>query len=300
MTTIGSGPSLDTLALDNGCFAMIAMDQRESLRQLMDAGGKDGSDPALVDFKLAVAEELAPAASGFLIDHDFGFRPVVEAGALPDACGLILAADVLDQPPGRAVADTDLSDDVLRVAAGSPRTSAAKLLIIWKDDGGTERRLGLAERFVARCRELDLLSVLEGVAVAHPADDPRWDLDAAILDAARELGGLRPDLYKAQVPGRGLGAADELDRACERLTDALVVPWVVLSNGVPLEAFPRAVEAACRAGASGMLAGRALWSDAVAAPDLRGYLREHCLPRLHRLRDIVGTHARPWTQLGRG
>jgi sulfofructosephosphate aldolase len=191
------------------------------------------------------------------------------------------------------VVDTGLSIDDLRLAAGSARVSAAKLLIIWKDDGHSGRRLAIAEAFIARCRELGLLSVLEGVAVAYPTDDPQWDLDAAILDAARELGGLRPDLYKAQVPRRGRGGP-ELDRACERLDAVLSVPWVVLSNGVRLADFPRAVEAACRAGASGMLAGRALWSDAVAAPDLRGYLREHCLPRLHRLRDIVDTHARPW------
>jgi sulfofructosephosphate aldolase len=286
---------LDTLALDNGCFAMIAMDQRESLRQLMRAGGKDGTDAELVDFKVAVAEELSPAASGFLTDLDFGFRAVVEARVLPEDCGLILAADVLDQPDGQPVLDTGLSEEALLVAGASPRTSAAKLLVIWKDDGGTDRRLALAETFVARCRELGLCSVLEGVAVPHPADLAGWDLDAAIRDAARELGGLRPDLYKAQVPGRGLGAAPDLARACERLAAVLAVPWVVLSNGVAREDFPRAVEVACRSGASGMLAGRALWSDALAAPDPRGHLREHCLPRLHRLRDTVSACARPWS-----
>ena len=297
MTVIDTAPTLDAHALDDGRFAMIAMDQRESLRQMLHKAGREGTDAELVEFKLDVAAELAGAASGFLIDHDHGFAPVLGAGSLPPRCGLILAADILDQPPGEGVADTDLSDDALRVAAATDRVCAAKLLIIWKNDGGAQRRLAVAERFVRECRERGLLSVLEGVAVAHPDDGSDWDLDAAIRDAARELGGLRPDLYKAQVPRRGVGAPNELGRACERLAAVLTVPWVVLSNGVALEDFPRGVEAACRAGASGMLAGRALWSDALAAPDPRRYLREHCLDRLRRLAGIVGRHARPWTEV---
>lgn len=285
-----TAPTLDRLALDNGCFAMIAMDQRDSLRQLARAAGRDDSVPALVDFKVAVAEQLAPAASGFLIDADHGFDPVLRAGVLPADCGLILAADVLDQPPGGPVVDTGLSEDCLRLAADSARTCAAKLLIIWTDDGRNDVRLGIAERFVRRCAELGLLSVLEGVAVPSGGRD----LDYAIRDAARELGGLRPDLYKAQVPSRGVGPQDELDRACERLARVLDVPWVVLSNGVALADFPRGVRAACRAGASGMLAGRALWSDALAAPDPRTHLREHCLPRLRALATTVRTTGRPW------
>ena len=204
---------------------------------------------------------------------------------------MILAADVLDQPPGCPVRDTGLADDLLRAAAASQRTCAAKLLIMWKEDGDNDRRVGIAERFVSRCRELGLISVLEGVAVV--ADERGFN--GAIRDAARELGGLTPDLYKAQIPARGLGTSTELDAACAELAAVLTVPWVVLSNGVALPDFPRGVEAACRAGASGMLAGRALWSDALSAPDLRRYLRSYCLPRLHRLVEIVNASARPWS-----
>jgi sulfofructosephosphate aldolase len=284
-------PTLDELALDSGCFAMIAMDQRESLRQMLADADREHADTDLVDVKLAVADELAGAASGFLIDGEFGFGPVLRSGALPPRCGLILATDLLDQPSGAPVQDTGLDEDLLQAAAASARTCAAKLLIMWKEDSDNDRRVGIAERFVTRCRELGLISVLEGVAVV--ADE--HGLNGAIRDAARELGGLAPDLYKAQVPGHGLGTDAELDAACAGLAAVLTVPWVVLSNGVPLAEFPRGVEAACRAGASGMLAGRALWSDALSAPDLGGYLRAHCLPRLDRLVRIVNANARPWS-----
>jgi sulfofructosephosphate aldolase len=74
------------------------------------------------------------------------------------------------------------------------------------------------------------------------------------------------------------------------------MPWVVLSNGVELDNFPGAVEAACKAGASGFLAGRAIWSDLVLEDDPAPRLREVALPRLERLAAIVDAHGRPWRQ----
>ena len=73
-------------------------------------------------------------------------------------------------------------------------------------------------------------------------------------------------------------------------------PWVVLSQGVDRPAFLPAVEAACRAGASGFLAGRALWSDVVAADDVPSALRELSVPRLEALIEVVDREARPWPE----
>jgi sulfofructosephosphate aldolase len=58
--------------------------------------------------------------------------------------------------------------------------------------------------------------------------------------------------------------------------------------------FPAAVEAACRAGASGILAGRALWRGVLGADDPSFLLRVHSAPRLQRLGEIVDRHGRPW------
>jgi sulfofructosephosphate aldolase len=69
------------------------------------------------------------------------------------------------------------------------------------------------------------------------------------------------------------------------------VPWVVLSQGVPQDEFPAAVEAACRGGASGFLAGRALWTNALAADDPTELLRTQSVPRLQELIELVDRHA---------
>jgi sulfofructosephosphate aldolase len=142
-----------------------------------------------------------------------------------------------------------------------------------------------------------VLSVLEPVVRATAAElaDGSWDQDAAIREAARELSPLRPSLYKAQVPLAGRGSADELQRASSDLGEAVTGPWVVLSQGVDPDDFPGAVAAACRGGASGFLAGRALWSDVVGAADPPRALAEISVPRLERLVELVDREAVPWS-----
>jgi sulfofructosephosphate aldolase len=280
-------PTLDALARDSGTFLMVAMDQRESLRTMIaeQVGGRV-PDERLVAFKLAVARELGPYASGFLIDRHYGFADVVHGHLLPPTCGLILAADALVQSPGSVVEDTDVD-----VGIDPGGAVALKLLVIWRDDEDRARRLETSRRFVQLATAHGLLSVLEGIV--RVAEDVR---DEAIVEAASELSGVGPSLYKVEVPMRGRGDPAEIVRRCREIDTVVPMPWVVLSNGVELADFPSAVEAACRAGASGMLAGRAIWSDLVASDDPAALLRERAVPRLQQLSAIVDAHGRPWRE----
>jgi len=295
-----SVPSLAAIARPSGTFAMVAMDQRESLRTMFaDAGAGRPDDAGMSDFKVAVADALGPFASGFLIDRHFGFDRV--RAALPaDRCGLILAADDLVQEPGGPVEDTSLDAAVADAGFDLTGVRALKLLVIWRRDERRAARIELARRFIELAAERGVLSVLEPVArpsasEASESAGGSWDADAAIIEAATELSPLRPSLYKAQVPRAGRGDAAELADACARLGAAITGPWVVLSQGVERDDFPRAVSAACRAGASGFLAGRALWSDVVGAGAVSRALSEVAVPRLQRLVELVDAEARPWT-----
>jgi sulfofructosephosphate aldolase len=222
---------------------------------------------------------------------------VLGDGLLPADCGFILAADALEQEEGGPVEDTGLDAGALDDAT-TEGVAAIKLLVIWRRDAKREDRVALAERFIAEARDRGVLSVLEPVVRATPAElaDGSWDQEAAIREAARELSALRPSLYKVQVPLGGAGSEAEQRAESERLAKDIVGPWVVLSQGVALDRFADAVEAACRAGASGFLAGRALWSDVVGVLDVPATLRELSRPRLERLVEIVDAHARPWTE----
>ncbi|HVU78072.1 MAG TPA: hypothetical protein VHC67_10845 [Gaiellaceae bacterium] len=282
--------TLDALARDTGTFLMVAMDQRESLRTMLARHHDDVDDARMVQFKLAVARELGPYASGFLIDRRYAYDEIVRDGLLPPSCGLILAADALEQPPGGIVEDTELDRGVEAVL--DPAVVAIKLLVIWRDDAERARRVDTARRFVELARTHELLSVLEPV-VRGPEG---FDREAAIVEAASELGRVGCDLYKCEVPTHGAGEPDEITGWSRRIDAAVPCPWVVLSQGVPPERYPAAVEAACRGGASGMLAGRAVWTATLAADDPTALLREHSVPRLQELGAIVDAHGRPWRE----
>lgn len=277
--------SPDAIALPSGQFAMVALDQRESLCAMLRRRGKDDDADAVTRFKLAVVRALGPYASGLLIDREYGYDRVVADRLLPDSCGLILAGDLLDQPYGEPVRDTAFDTSLDLHAVRADGTVALKLLVLWKRDGRDDERVADAATFVERCRAAGLVSVLEGVT--SPVDDD------AVVEAARALGGLRPDVYKVQVPSRGTLPMAEQVRACERVDAVLDVPWVVLSNGVEPRHFPHAVEAACRAGASGFLAGRAVWTGALHADDLDAGLGA-AAEGLRSLVDTVSRYGRPW------
>ena len=136
-------------------FAMVAMDQRESLRTML-AEHHEGpiGDDRLVRFKLAVARELGPYASALLIDGEYGPGVVGEAASLlPASCGLIFAVDALQQEPGGIVEETGLAE-VERV---HPEVVALKLLVIWRDDDRRGARIELSRRFVELAESLGLL-----------------------------------------------------------------------------------------------------------------------------------------------
>ena len=162
-------------------------------------------------------------------------------------------------------------------------------------DERREERVALADRFIKLSAERGVLSVLEPVVRATAAEGSAWDADAAIREAARELSALRPDLYKSQVPMAGAGDEKQQRAASAALNECMTGPWVVLSQGVERDRFEPAVRAACLEGASGFLAGRALWSDVVGAEDVRAQLRERSAPRLRSLIDTVEAVGRPWS-----
>jgi sulfofructosephosphate aldolase len=272
--------TLDALARPSGTFAMVAMDQRESLRTMLREHGWEATDARVSAFKTAVARELAPHASGFLIDRD----QLDEVAPLVPH-GLILAVDRLVQEEGGPVEDTGLDEDAQPVA----EVVALKLLVIWRDDERRAERVELARRFVALAERHGVLSVLEPV-VRHE------NRERAIVEAARELGPTGCSLYKCQVPLGGKGAPEEIEGHARAIDAVLPCPWVVLSQGVEADDFPGAVAASCRGGASGFLAGRALWTATLGADDPTELLREHSVPRLRELGDIVDAHGRPWRE----
>jgi len=288
--------SLAGLARKSGTLSMVAVDQREALRGMFAAHQSTPvPDSQLTQFKVDVARELSPYASALLVDQEFGIDAIVDQKAIASNCGLIAAADLLIGPAGGAATDTAVDKDVDPMRMKAIGSVGLKFLILWRNDDSPEDRARLAAEFNALCEKSGLPSIIE-VIVKPPKDSSRsFDREEELIVAAKEAASWKPDLYKAEVPFHGEGDLGKITRSAERISDVIGAPWVVLSNGVKQPFFNDAVKACAQGGASGFLAGRAVWADIVGAPDIPKALREISIPRLQQLCEIVDTYARPWT-----
>ena len=288
---------------------MVAVDQREALRGMFAPHQSTPvPDSQLTQFKVDVARELSPYASALLVDQEFGIDAIIDQKALRGGCGLIAAADLLVGPAGGAATDTAVDPDVDPIRMRDIGSVGLKFLVLWRNDESPDMRAKLVEDFNKLCEVSGLPSIIE-IIVKPPADSSRsFNREEELIIAAREAAAWKPDLYKAEVPFHGEGDLNLVTKNADRISEAIgspwVVlsngeaigsPWVVLSNGVKQPFFNDAVKACAMGGASGFLAGRAVWADIVSSPDIPKALREISIPRLEQLAEIVDTHAKPWT-----
>src|SRR5262249_24122809 len=121
----------------------------------------------------------------------------------------------------------------------------------------------------SQCHRHDLPLVLEPIVYpikpGQKKSDPEFAGSLLNLhtETARRLIPLGVDLLKTEfVIDVGREKDEQRIRdAYSEFSDAVRVPWVLLSGGVPFSVFERQLEYACEAGASGFLAGRAIWQD---------------------------------------
>jgi sulfofructosephosphate aldolase len=252
-------------------------------------------DSQLTQFKVDVARELSPFASALLVDQEFGIDAIIDQKALQGSCGLIAAADLLVGPAGGAATDTAVDPDVDPIRMRDIDSVGLKFLILWRNDETPDSRAKLVEEFNTLCQISGLPSIIE-IIVKPPTDTSRsFNREEELIIAAREAATWKPDLYKAEVPFHGEGDLNLVTKNAERISEAIGSPWVVLSNGVKQPYFNDAVKACAMGGASGFLAGRAVWADIVGSTDIPKALRDVSIPRLQQLAEIVDTHAKPWS-----
>lgn len=269
---------------------MLALDQRESLRGMFanSPSGKVGTDADLREFKLASTRLLTKFASGVLLDRLYALDQK-SLDALDPGCGLIVAVDELIQKPGQPVTSTRLDTGANAAFLSEVKAVALKFLVIWRSEKEQGEREELISAVLNCAAEAGVASLIE--AVVAPEQGSRWadysEKNDAILQAAQEMAAYPMDLYKAQVPGYQPGNVSGVASAARELDALVPVPWVVLSNGVDIDDFSDAVGESCRGGASGFLAGRAIWSDVVGSVPLDDTLERVARPRLESLGHLV-------------
>jgi tagatose 1,6-diphosphate aldolase len=183
---------------------------------------------------------------------------------------------------------------------------AVKLLVYYHPDAGetTDRQDELVTLIVNECQKYDLPLFLEAVSYSI---DPSVDKNSAqfaagrprlVTEIARRLGALKPEILKLEFPVDAYYNQEEQSwaRACDMLSAASPCPWTVLSAGVAYSVFVRQVEAACRNGASGFIAGRAVWQEGVSMAEAERmvWFDKVATRRLEELSEIADRYARSW------
>lgn len=278
---------LSALQRPSGAFAMLAVDQREAMRNMIAEHRETPvTDEDLRDFKLEATRILSPYASGVLIDRQFALDHAIEAGVVDPACGLIASADHFESAHGELVGEVTIDRLVDPHKYAALGVKALKLLVLYRPDEPAEGRVRMVREFVELCKSAGLISIIEPLS-RKPLSGEDFDWNAGILAAAKELGGLGADLYKAEVPFHGQAPEEDVRASCAELTRAIDGPWVILSSGVPEDVFPDAVRWACLEGASGFLSGRAVWASCIGSPDVVDSLSTDAVRRLQHLCAVV-------------
>jgi len=294
--------TLDAIADQSGVFAIVAMDQRNTLRRMFASVGRaDATDAEFRAVKVEVASALAPIASGFLLDPTWGVPAVTAAGALPADRGLLVAAEPAErgnfngEPHAHRIPEQNAA--WVRGLGGH----AVKFLVQLRPDRprapGTPDLvadvLNVVREVVQDCRVHGVPSVVENVIYRLPGEDELTPAhrEDVIVESARLLAEIGPDLLKLEYPGSAKG--------CRRIADVVGGPWAVLSAGVAFEEFSRVLRVACDdGGASGFIAGRSIWKESVGltGPARTEFLNTVATRRLAELVAAVDGRARPWKE----
>ncbi len=275
-TDPGKIRSFQRVTTADGFFLICALDHLSDFQALLDP------DPARVDHRRTVAAKidliraLAPEVSAFLLDAEFGLAQAIASRALPGSVGLMASVENEDYqiPPGAR--RTRLREGWSVWQAKMIGADVLKLLWFFRPDADSaDHQREVVRRLAAECARLSLPLVVEPIWYPLPGEDrgaAAWQRRRVegIIESAAEAAALGVDMLKVEFPG-AVGSEEERAaalKACRRLEERIGdLPWVILSAGVGYETFREQVRIASEAGASGFLAGRSIWRDAVATRD---------------------------------
>lgn len=280
---------------DNGLMMVIACDQRGGMRKVLadtpEAQAKI-DEKALGVVKAGIVRHLANKASCVLLDAVCAVPDVVDDGVLARDTGLLIGLDA---------SGWDTDENGYRISKLVPGIDArrvrelggtgAKLMVYLRPDRPEANRVNkqIIRDCIADFEREDVLLVVEILTYQL---DGEADADYAaafpdlIVECARISLELGSKVLKLPFPGTA--------EACRRITELCGdVPWAVLSAGVDHDTFIGQVETAMENGASGVIAGRALWKDCISldAKTRETRLEEIASNRLRQIQKVLDAHA---------
>jgi tagatose 1,6-diphosphate aldolase len=305
--SIGKLRGLQQIANKGGILTVCAIDHRGSLRRALNEKNPDAVGYRdMVQFKLDLCRIVSPLASAVLLDPIYGAAQAIQANALSGQTGVLVSVEETGYGGESTARITRLLPAWGVRKVKKMGASAVKLLIYFRPDvkDVTSKQLELVKELADDCIREDIPLLVESVAYPSAAEKTRPEEFSKkkpdlVLEAARQLTVLPIDILKSEFPADISYEKDErkLQAYCQQLTEISHLPWVLLSAGINYEQFKKEVEIACTAGASGFMAGRALWQEATRArsrEERLSFFENQTVGRLKELVRIADTRAVPW------
>jgi len=274
---------LRRMADANGLFKMTAVDQRPPIKGPIAAhlGLAEAPWDEVARFKDLLVETLQDQSTAMLLDPHYAIPQAIDT--LSPAKGLIVTLEdslFAETPGGRLSSEIDdWSVAKIKRMGGD----AVKVLAWYRPDASDEvnrAQQDYVKRIGEECVRYDIPFLFELLVYplakdAHQTKDyiemqgkKADDVIASVEEFAKPDYGI--DVFKLESPVNAAdadgsaavqGVFDEMGRLAGR-------PWVMLSAGAGKPEFRKVLKHAFAAGASGFLAGRAIWLDAFQAyPD---------------------------------
>ena len=309
--TPGKLRGLQRISNPNGTLTMVAFDQNSSMIEMAQKAlttkghDREPTYEEVVEAKLDLARQMAPAASGVLIDAYYGAWSAIASEAIPASKGLLIRVEMSGSPKNKAGApmgeyEPGWSVEKIKLLGAD----AVKLLAPFEpgEPGSAEHNFAFIKEVYNDCVKNDILFLLEPIAFPYngekKTDKAYLDRKAnTVIETARYISQYC-DVYKAEFPGTlGHESDDQLTNNLHALSEASERPWVLLSAGVDYPDYLKQVKMAMECGCSGVLGGRAFWKEYFLQDGPSARTKFAATDGLKRVADvdaIVKANGTPW------
>lgn len=296
--TIGKMRGLQQIASPQGTITSLALDHRQNLRK---ANPLFVEDRELSQFKLDVTQVLAPYATSVLLDPEVSAAQAIAQGFIPKQVGLVVAVESTGYDGDATARKARMIPGWSVEKAKRMGASAIKLLVYYHPNSPTAKETeDFVEKIASDCEKHDLTIMLEPLSyslINQPLSST--EKRQVVIETARRLTRFDIEILKCEFPMDPVSVPDnEWEDALHELDQNSQVPWILLSAAVDYERFADQALMACKAGASGIAVGRAVWKETVTMSKAQrlNFLERHGIHRIERLTALCAEFGVPFTE----
>ena len=302
------------MADENGLFKMTAVDQRPPIKGPIAAHhGGEAPWEDVARFKTLLVETLQAQSSAMLLDPHYAIPHGLDRFSPTKGLIVTLEDSLFEETPGgRLSAEIDdWSVGKIKRMGGD----AVKVLAWYRPDADAavnQAQQDFTKRIGEACARHDIPFLFELLVypLASDADqtteyrEMKGKKADDVLKSVEEFAAADygVDVFKLESPVNADDAdgSAEVQSVFDEMGRIAGRPWVMLSAGAGKAAFRQILEHAYAAGASGYLAGRAIWLDAFNAyPDwdaIRAGLEGESNTYMADLNALTDAKATAWTK----